>query len=148
MLFLGISVRKEVHKATINQKWNYEAEVCTVERVVEGQHEEVSCEDGDVVPHQVLFQGRCRRRARLVYQLHHQNRNLLCYELHHQNRYLLDNHLHHQQRYSIDTADLSFRIFIFQWNLFKDFNKINLIIKESASVEHNLCLISSHKTNH
>lgn len=42
-----------------------------VQGVVEGQHEHVAGQDGDVVPHQVLLQRGRRRQARLVYDLTH-----------------------------------------------------------------------------
>lgn len=47
-----------------------------VQQVVEGQHEHVACQDGDVVPHQVLFQRRRRGQARLIDDLAHADNNL------------------------------------------------------------------------
>lgn len=47
-----------------------------VQGIVEGQHEHVACQDGNVVPHQVLLQRRRWRQARLVYDLTHPTNNL------------------------------------------------------------------------
>lgn len=47
-----------------------------VQGVVEGQHEHVASQDGDVVPHQVLLQRGRWRQARLVYDLTHPTDNL------------------------------------------------------------------------
>lgn len=41
----------------------------TIQGVVEGQHEEISEQDGDVIPHQMLLQCRCRGHAGSVNQL-------------------------------------------------------------------------------
>lgn len=47
-----------------------------VQQVVEGQHEHVACQDGNVVPHQVLLQRRRRRQTRLVDDLAHADNHL------------------------------------------------------------------------
>lgn len=54
-----------------------------VQRVVEGQHEHVTGQDGDVIPHQVLLQGGRGRQARLVDDLTHSANHLVrgCVEI-------------------------------------------------------------------
>lgn len=47
-----------------------------IQRIVEGQHEHVAGQDGDVVPHQVLLQSGRRRQARLVDDLTHPTNHL------------------------------------------------------------------------
>lgn len=47
-----------------------------VQRVVEGQHEHVTGQDGDVIPHQVLLQGGRGRQTRLIDDLTHADDHL------------------------------------------------------------------------
>lgn len=49
---------------------------CNIQGIVEGQHEHVACQNGNVVPHQVLLQCGRWRQARLVYDLTHPTNNL------------------------------------------------------------------------
>lgn len=42
-----------------------------VQRVVEGEHEHITGQDGDVIPHQVLLKGGGGRQARLIDDLTH-----------------------------------------------------------------------------
>lgn len=47
-----------------------------VQRVVEGEHEHVPGQDGDVIPHQVLFKGGCGGQTRLIDDFTHPNNHL------------------------------------------------------------------------
>lgn len=49
---------------------------CNIQGIVEGQHEHITCQDGDVVPHQVLLQCGRWRQAGLVYDLTHPSNHL------------------------------------------------------------------------
>lgn len=52
-------------------------QVCRhIQRVVEGQHEHVAGQDGNVIPHKVLLQGGSWRKAGLVDDLTHPTDNL------------------------------------------------------------------------
>lgn len=49
---------------------------CNIQQVIEGQHEHVACQDGNVIPHQVLLQRRRRGQARLIDDLTHADNDL------------------------------------------------------------------------
>ena len=49
---------------------------CHVQRVVERQHQHVTCQDGDVVPHEVLLKCRCGGQAGLIDDLAHSTDDL------------------------------------------------------------------------
>lgn len=49
---------------------------CHIQRVIKREHEHVTSQDGDIIPHQVLLQSRSRRQARLVNYLAHSSNHL------------------------------------------------------------------------